>query len=116
MEITSPSARSLYARVGPLRRTPDARVRPQQRQRHHRAHAKEHARVRATGRTGHAGECVIHMLLTGLIGSQKAEGGRVTCGDERSERCIIWGAEEFDLGRVANEEERVSVAAEEVLE
>eukprot|EP00965_Chrysotila_dentata_P119310 3944249-Pleurochrysis_carterae.AAC.1 len=67
------------------------------------------------GGGGHGSKRVIHMLTTGLIGSQKAEGGRLTCGDERSEGCIIRGAEEFGLGRVTSEGERVPVAAEEVL-
>eukprot|EP00965_Chrysotila_dentata_P099960 3302624-Pleurochrysis_carterae.AAC.5 len=64
----------------------------------------------------HGSKCVIHMLRTGLIGSQKAEGGQITCGDERSERCVIRGAEEFGLGRVASEGDCVRVAPEEVLE
>eukprot|EP00965_Chrysotila_dentata_P058496 1940090-Pleurochrysis_carterae.AAC.2 len=67
------------------------------------------------GGGGHGSKRVVHMLATGLIGSQKAEGGRVTCGNERSEGCIIRGAEDFGLGRVASEGERVPAAAEEVL-
>eukprot|EP00965_Chrysotila_dentata_P219664 6191275-Pleurochrysis_carterae.AAC.2 len=65
------------------------------------------------GGRGHGGDCVIHMLTTGLIGSLKAEGGQITCGDEQSERCIIRDAEEFGLGR---RRACLCIAAEKVLE
>eukprot|EP00965_Chrysotila_dentata_P062603 2074629-Pleurochrysis_carterae.AAC.1 len=68
------------------------------------------------GGGGHSSKRVIHVLATGFIGTQKAEGGRITCGNEWPEGRIIWGAEEFGFSRVASEGERLPVAGQEVLE
>eukprot|EP00965_Chrysotila_dentata_P033414 1112114-Pleurochrysis_carterae.AAC.1 len=49
-------------------------------------------------------ECIIHVLATGFIRAQEAEGGRVT------------RAEQLGFCRIASEVERAPVAGEEVLE